>query len=80
MAHEVVHVSHRRVAGLDDHVDALIEHLEVEISGNHGHFAQLIVEDVKSRHLAIDPDHAGFLRREHLIVIMCHVRRPFMGS
>ncbi len=59
LAHEIVHVIDGLLAGLDHIVDAFIKHIEIEIRRNHGNLDKLIAaENVKSRHLAVDPNQA----------------------
>ena len=75
-AHEVVHLVHGGLAGLDDIVDALVQHVQVEVGGDHGDLDQFVMEDVQAGHLAVDPDQAGILRRVGLVVMCVHHRVP----
>ena len=79
-AHEIVHVPHGGVGRLDDVVHALVQHVEIEIGRDHGHFDELIAtEDVKSRHLAINPDQARILRAVRFrIMAVDHRKPPFL--
>ena len=57
LAHEIVHVVHGLLGRLDDVIHALVQHIQVKVGGNHGHLDEFVAaEDVKSGHLAIDPN------------------------
>lgn len=70
---EVSHMVQGRPGGLDDQVDALVQDLHVEVGRHHGDLAQLVMEDIQTGHLAVNPDHAGFLRRESQIIVIAHL-------
>ena len=76
--HEIIHMGDSRVGRLDNIVHALVEHVEIEIGGDDGHLAQLVVEDIQSGHLAINPDHARILRGIGLCVMCVYHGASFL--
>ncbi len=57
VAHEVVHMIHGLLAGLDHEIDALVKHVQIEVGRHYGHFDEFVAaEDIQAGHLAVDPD------------------------
>ena len=55
VADEVVHLVQRLGRRLDDQVDAVAEHVEVEVGDQRGHLDQGVGPEVEAGHLAVDP-------------------------
>ena len=61
VAHEVVHMIHGLLAGLDHEIDALVKHVQIEVGRHYGHFDEFVAaEDIQAGHLAVDPDQGVF--------------------
>ena len=67
-AHEVAHLVERLGGRLDDHVDAVAEHVEVEVGDQGRDLDQRVGAEVEPGHLAVDPDQS-----------FVHARRPPYG-
>ena len=58
LADVVAHLGDRLVRRLDDDVDAVAEHVEVEVGDQGRDLDQRVVLQVETGHLAVDPDQA----------------------
>ena len=57
LAHEIVHMVHGLLGRLDDVIHALVQHIQVKVSGHYGHLDEFVAaEDIQAGHLAVDPD------------------------
>jgi hypothetical protein len=67
---EVVHVRQRRGIGLDHHLEAGIEDVELEVGDHDRDLDEFVDLEVEPGHLAIDPDEAVVLRGIHHAFIL----------
>ena len=72
--HEVAHLLQRLGRRLDDEVDAVAEHVEVEVGHERGHLDECVGPEVETGHLAVDPDES-FVHEGHPTV----TRRKRLG-
>ena len=62
LAHEIVHMVHGLLGRLDDVIHALVQHIQVKVSGHYGHLDEFVAaEDIQARHFAVNPNQARIL-------------------
>ena len=75
--------SEQRVLGVDHHVDAVAEHVEIGVRDQRGHLDQRVLAQIEPGHLAVDPDQK--IVHDHSLVARRHAgaatpcRNPRLG-
>jgi hypothetical protein len=59
LADKVVHPFNLPWSGMDDEVDALADHIELRVRYEDGNLDEGVINKVKPRHFAINPDEVG---------------------